>query len=128
MHQITGDVIRKLFSVQVAPADFEMEEQELPELTLNVNADGELTPQSGLPSGVAPLPTPAPVAPARPTPAAQDLLAAVRAAQPQRPLAYSGGSNAPTPQTASAGPKVGRNDLCPCGSGKKYKKCHGAGI
>jgi hypothetical protein len=25
-------------------------------------------------------------------------------------------------------PKVGRNDPCPCGSGKKYKKCHGAGI
>ena len=24
-----------------------------------------------------------------------------------------------------AGEKVGRNDLCPCGSGKKYKKCHG---
>jgi preprotein translocase subunit SecA len=23
--------------------------------------------------------------------------------------------------------KVGRNELCPCGSGKKYKKCHGAG-
>jgi preprotein translocase subunit SecA len=22
--------------------------------------------------------------------------------------------------------KVGRNDLCPCGSGKKYKRCHGA--
>jgi len=22
-------------------------------------------------------------------------------------------------------PKVGRNDECPCGSGKKYKKCHG---
>ncbi|MEO7860734.1 MAG: SEC-C metal-binding domain-containing protein, partial [Nitrospirales bacterium] len=21
--------------------------------------------------------------------------------------------------------KVGRNDACPCGSGKKYKKCHG---
>jgi preprotein translocase subunit SecA len=25
-------------------------------------------------------------------------------------------------------PEVGRNDPCPCGSGKKYKKCHGAGI
>ena len=25
----------------------------------------------------------------------------------------------------SAGPKVGRNDPCPCGSGKKYKKCCG---
>ncbi len=24
------------------------------------------------------------------------------------------------------GPKIGRNDPCPCGSGKKYKKCHGA--
>lgn len=24
------------------------------------------------------------------------------------------------------GDKIGRNDLCPCGSGKKYKKCHGA--
>jgi preprotein translocase subunit SecA len=23
-----------------------------------------------------------------------------------------------------AGPRVGRNDPCPCGSGKKYKKCH----
>jgi preprotein translocase subunit SecA len=24
------------------------------------------------------------------------------------------------------GEQVGRNDPCPCGSGKKYKKCHGA--
>jgi preprotein translocase subunit SecA len=23
--------------------------------------------------------------------------------------------------------KIGRNDPCPCGSGKKYKKCHGLG-
>ena len=28
-------------------------------------------------------------------------------------------------QPAMAGPKVGRNDPCPCGSGKKYKHCHG---
>ncbi len=28
----------------------------------------------------------------------------------------------------TADPKVGRNDPCPCGSGKKYKKCHGAGL
>jgi len=26
----------------------------------------------------------------------------------------------------NGGPRVGRNDPCPCGSGKKYKKCHGA--
>jgi preprotein translocase subunit SecA len=29
-------------------------------------------------------------------------------------------------QVVRAGDKVGRNDPCPCGSGKKYKKCHGA--
>ena len=32
---------------------------------------------------------------------------------------------APPQQPATAGPKVGRNDPCPCGSGKKYKHCHG---
>ena len=30
------------------------------------------------------------------------------------------------PSTAGAAvPKVGRNEPCPCGSGKKYKQCHG---
>ncbi len=28
-------------------------------------------------------------------------------------------------QPMQSGPKVGRNDPCPCGSGKKYKQCHG---
>jgi SEC-C motif-containing protein len=28
--------------------------------------------------------------------------------------------------TVRESPKVGRNELCPCGSGKKYKKCHAA--
>ena len=32
---------------------------------------------------------------------------------------------APQPMTRTQ-PKVGRNDPCPCGSGKKYKQCHGA--
>jgi len=36
-------------------------------------------------------------------------------------LAASGMEAAP----ALSGPKVGRNDPCPCGSGKKYKHCHG---
>ncbi|MGV8899181.1 MAG: DUF1186 domain-containing protein [Burkholderiaceae bacterium] len=30
------------------------------------------------------------------------------------------------PQPVRHDPKIGRNDPCPCGSGKKYKKCHGA--
>ena len=28
-------------------------------------------------------------------------------------------------EPVKVGPKVGRNDPCPCGSGKKYKQCHG---
>lgn len=41
-----------------------------------------------------------------------------------KPDAENAGST--TPVKKSAGQKVGRNDLCPCGSGKKYKKCCGA--
>jgi preprotein translocase subunit SecA len=33
---------------------------------------------------------------------------------------------APRPKVNSEFENVGRNDLCPCGSGKKFKKCHGA--
>ncbi len=37
-----------------------------------------------------------------------------------------GGDDAPVHTVRRDEPKVGRNDPCPCGSGKKYKKCHGA--
>ena len=46
-------------------------------------------------------------------------------AQFQR-MAGSNGNTAPQ-QVVRGQAKVGRNDPCPCGSGKKYKKCHGAG-
>jgi preprotein translocase subunit SecA len=32
------------------------------------------------------------------------------------------------PQPVRVEKKVGRNDPCPCGSGKKYKHCHGRGL
>jgi preprotein translocase subunit SecA len=41
-------------------------------------------------------------------------------------LQFVGGDGGATKQTVVAGAKTGRNDPCPCGSGKKYKKCHGA--
>jgi preprotein translocase subunit SecA len=41
-------------------------------------------------------------------------------------LNFLGGDGSSGPKTVTAGAKVGRNDPCPCGSGKKYKKCHGA--
>jgi preprotein translocase subunit SecA len=49
---------------------------------------------------------------------------------PQRQLLVSHGgavtSQPKSPAPRRGMPKVGRNELCPCGSGKKYKKCHGA--
>jgi preprotein translocase subunit SecA len=38
----------------------------------------------------------------------------------------AGAGDASSPSQRRTGEKVGRNDPCPCGSGKKYKKCHGA--
>ena len=32
----------------------------------------------------------------------------------------------PAKPKQAAADKVGRNDACPCGSGKKYKRCHGS--
>ena len=33
-----------------------------------------------------------------------------------------------SPKASLGGKEPGRNDPCPCGSGKKYKKCHGKNI
>ncbi len=52
--------------------------------------------------------------------------------RPRRMVESGGGSAAPASAPEEPhpvrreSPKVGRNDPCPCGSGKKYKKCHGA--
>jgi preprotein translocase subunit SecA len=39
---------------------------------------------------------------------------------------HFGGDGSDGPKQVVSGAKVGRNDPCPCGSGKKYKKCHGS--
>jgi preprotein translocase subunit SecA len=41
-------------------------------------------------------------------------------------LQFLGGDGSTGPQQAISGQKVGRNEKCPCGSGKKYKHCHGS--
>jgi len=40
-------------------------------------------------------------------------------------MAYSHGGESGAPPQPRQKKKVGRNDPCPCGSGKKYKKCCG---
>ncbi len=39
---------------------------------------------------------------------------------------YTGQAGGPGVTVRREAPKIGRNDACPCGSGKKYKKCCGA--
>jgi preprotein translocase subunit SecA len=49
-----------------------------------------------------------------------------RAKARERALVFSAPpKEAPSPVQKKAAERVGRNDPCPCGSGKKYKKCHG---
>jgi preprotein translocase subunit SecA len=68
-------------------------------------------------------------------PSAQAAAAAGRAGAPPPstgganagpPPASVGGHDAPVKQVKRDQPKIGRNDPCWCGSGKKFKKCHGA--
>ncbi len=49
---------------------------------------------------------------------------------PSRPNAAPVGPRpqGPVGPIRNEGPKIGRNDPCPCGSGKKYKNCHGRGL
>ena len=50
----------------------------------------------------------------------------LRQEQEEQPMFYeAAGGGSPRPQAVKKDRKVGRNDPCPCGSGKKYKKCHG---
>lgn len=60
----------------------------------------------------------APVAPAREAPANADTQ------KTQQPRQMPASKKSPLPVHG----KIGRNDPCPCGSGKKYKKCHGKNL
>ena len=47
---------------------------------------------------------------------------------PPRPAPRAAQARVVQPPVRREGPKVGRNDPCPCGSGQKFKKCHGAAL
>ena len=61
-----------------------------------------------------------------PREAAPALVGAAAAAGGGPRPARTGGDDAAVKTVRRQAPKVGRNDPCPCGSGRKYKKCHGA--
>jgi preprotein translocase subunit SecA len=96
----------------------------------------EERPPSGRPPAArppSPRPAPRPRSPVVLSGGAEEALpafagAAVRAtgSAVSRTPARVGGDDADIRTIRREEPKVGRNDPCPCGSGKKYKKCHGA--
>jgi preprotein translocase subunit SecA len=65
------------------------------------------------------------VQPARPEDEAREIERRQRRQQQELQF-QAGAAQAEQPKPVRTGAKVGRNDPCPCGSGKKYKKCHGA--
>jgi preprotein translocase subunit SecA len=63
--------------------------------------------------------------PARPEEQAEQIER--RQQQQQKNLQFRAGpEQAEAPKPVRVATKIGRNEPCPCGSGKKYKKCHGA--
>ena len=89
------------------------------------------TPQNPAvpPSAVQPGPPPSPSAPPIPRGLQQfspEEIERKQRRQQQQMQFQAGATPVEPPKPTRAGAKVGRNDLCPCGSGKKYKKCHGA--
>ena len=108
--QIREEVVRYLFHVEVA-------REEPPQLQPEEASDGALVYEHESLAG-------------------SDAIAAATAGAVQ-PAAGATQAAAPSTETAAASPVatqtvpseyagVGRNDPCPCGSGKKFKRCHGA--
>jgi preprotein translocase subunit SecA len=121
MARIDNETIRYLFHIQIQQAERHPDEMQLrPE------------PPRGAPRGGGAQVAVASAAARASEPAAQRLPEVARQIErrqqrQQKDLQYqTGPAQAEAPKPVRAAAKVGRNDPCPCGSGKKYKKCHGA--
>ncbi len=128
MARIDNETIRYLYNVQV-------------QMEGNAPGPGGTPPEGGggprQPVGAGPR-SPRPLAaaasaaaraadePAPPLPAFAREMERKQQRQEKEMRLQAGGNQAEAPKPVRAGAKVGRNDPCPCGSGKKYKKCHGA--
>jgi preprotein translocase subunit SecA len=102
MQEVRDDFVQRLFRVQLAPETMrQMERRPAPRQIREQHAEtGAFGAQA---------------------PAAEPEAETVGAGSPR---AARGGGTATATAPVRAMPRVGRNDPCPCGSGKKYKKCH----
>jgi preprotein translocase subunit SecA len=114
-NNIADEAVKSVFNVRIERTDEGGEPQpdvptgSLPNLGFDQLPSGDMTPQA---------------APRIDTAAAERLLGPA----PRGPAANlrTNLGDEPSKPAQAAADKVGRNDMCPCGSGKKYKKCHGA--
>ncbi len=127
--------LRGFISRQVASTIFRVQVQQVPQQaqpaeTGTAPVDATVTSSDSAPSGNG-----NGRRAARPAPPAAGVVPPALAAAARRGIQYQhgeadapgSGPGAPSAKPASSdGPKLGRNDPCWCGSGKKYKRCHGA--
>ncbi len=155
MGQINGDVIRKLYAVKLAPTleeELKREEESIwnETSTFSPSGDGGNAFESLMQT---PAPTPVPASAQKKVqyrigpngsliPVTQDnALVPVAAPQPAVDLMAGrgprmdmkmnlgpAGTSAGSPARSNEFSSAGRNDPCPCGSGKKFKKCHGVNL
>ncbi len=112
-NNIADEAIKTVFHIQI-------ERQEAPEPEPQLVAPGPSF--DPVPSGQL-LPQPAAPLDDR---AIEQLLGPVPGKPAKAQLHTNRDGEEPAKPAQRANDKVGRNELCPCGSGKKYKKCHGA--
>jgi preprotein translocase subunit SecA len=121
MARIDNETIRYLFHVQLQQGEPPQAQQQRAQAA----QASQSRPTAGAAAAVAAAGARAEEAPARLPDFARALER--KHEKQQRDLEYqTGPAQAEAPKPVRAGAKVGRNDPCPCGSGKKYKKCHGA--
>ncbi len=143
MGRIDNETIRYLFHIQIQQAQQHPDDMQTAPENQGGGGPGGAGPQGSGPQR----PTPPTAAPRSGGAAAAMASAAARATEApaqrlpdvarqldrkqqrqQQDLQYqTGAAQAEPPKPVRAAAKVGRNDPCPCGSGKKYKKCHGQG-
>jgi preprotein translocase subunit SecA len=123
MARIDNETVRYLFHVQI-----QQNEAPPPQVAPSPEPPRRQPPSLGAATAVASAAARASEAPSSPQ-RLPDFARSLERKQErqQRDLQYqTGPAQAEAPKPVRTGAKVGRNDPCPCGSGKKYKKCHGA--
>ena len=128
MLKFQEDTVRYLFRMQIVGPDGQPVTQ-VPQVNREVPAAPPVESAAQLPSKETAKELPREVSiPTRAPSTTIDALEKEFERRKQRELSaarMAGSSAASEPVQRNAGSKVGRNDLCPCGSGKKFKKCHG---